>query len=64
MAAERVTNAAGETVAKQCSMCGVMKPLTDYRRYTGRSKDGHYGCCKDCHRDADNRRYAARRSRR
>lgn len=64
MAAERITDAAGNVISKRCTDCGEMKPLREFREYKGRSKDGHYGCCIECHRIADNRRYAARVARR
>lgn len=61
---DREHNAAGEVVAKRCSTCGIMQSLDDFREYSGRSVDGHYGCCKNCHRAADRRRQAARLARR
>ncbi len=38
-----------ETEGKECSVCGVHKPLEEYhKRFDGNSKDGYQGICKPC----------------
>lgn len=36
---------------KRCTICGEIKPLSEFHRMT-RSKDGHRSQCKPCHRAA------------
>lgn len=45
------------TKTKKCSMCGKVKPLSEFHARTG-SPDGHRGYCKECAAKAERARRA------
>lgn len=55
-----MANATFEVIKKVCKGCGINKPLADYRKYAGRSKDGYRPICREC-QNAYDREYRARK---
>lgn len=53
-------NAQFKVITKVCTNCGEDKPLAEYRKYAGRSKDGHRPICKVC-QNAYDREYRAKK---
>jgi transposase-like protein len=49
-----------EVIKKVCTKCGKNKPLDDFRKYAGRSKDGRRPICREC-QNAYDREYSARK---
>lgn len=55
-----MANATFTAIKKKCTKCGEEKLLGEFRRYKGRSKDGHRPICTECQNKYD-REYRARK---
>ena len=44
------TSSGGEHTTKRCTKCRQRKPLTEFRKYPGRSSDGLRPLCRQCQR--------------
>lgn len=53
--------AADDVPRKKCRRCRKVKPLTEFHKYTGRSKDGHRNICIACRRKIEKVRIQQRR---